>query len=111
MCHSAGPPEYLAELLNRALIKGLERAGDIRLIEARKPRLTELQRQILAGILEKAPPHPSAHGFLQGRSIQTFIAPHVSQRVSRRGTSVPPVDWWCAAESVGAIPVIFQLRR
>jgi len=62
----------------------LKHSGAIRLIESPKPRLKQLQRQILAGILEKIPPHPAAHGFLKGRSIQTFVAPHVGQRVVLR---------------------------
>jgi RNA-directed DNA polymerase len=61
-----------------------KRYGAIRLIEAPKARLKELQRQILVRILEKIPPHPAAHGFLKGRSIKTFIAPHVGQRVVLR---------------------------
>ncbi|HTC93721.1 MAG TPA: reverse transcriptase family protein [Terriglobales bacterium] len=59
-------------------------SGNIRLIEAPKPRLKELQRQILAQILDKIPPHPAVHGFVKGRSIKTFIAPHVGQRVVLR---------------------------
>jgi RNA-directed DNA polymerase len=59
-------------------------SGSIRLIEAPKPRLKELQRQILSQILEKIPPHSAAHGFRKGRSIKTFIAPHVGQRVILR---------------------------
>ncbi len=59
-------------------------SGSIRLIEAPKPRLKELQRQILAQILDKIPPHSAAHGFLKGRSIRTFIAPHVGRRVVLR---------------------------
>jgi RNA-directed DNA polymerase len=58
--------------------------GDIRLIEAPKLRLKELQRQILTRILEKVPAHPAAHGFVKGRSIKTFVAPHVGQRVVLR---------------------------
>jgi RNA-directed DNA polymerase len=58
--------------------------GNIRLIEAPKPRLKELQRQILTQILENVPPHPAAHGFIKGRSIQTFVAPHIGQRVILR---------------------------
>ena len=65
----------------RILAKG---KGDIRLIEAPKVRLKELQRQILTGILEKVPAHPAAHGFVKGRSIKTFVAPHVGQRVVLR---------------------------
>ncbi len=61
-----------------------KQSGSIRLIEAPKPRLKEVQRQILAQILEKIPPHAAGHGFLKGRSIQTFIAPHVGQRVVLR---------------------------
>jgi retron-type reverse transcriptase len=58
-----------------------KQSGTMRLIEAPKPRLKELQRKILAGILEKIPPHPAVHGFLKGHSIKTFAAPHVGQRV------------------------------
>ncbi len=55
--------------------------GSIRLIEAPKQRLKELQRKILSEILEQIPVHPAAHGFRKGRSIKTFAAPHVGQRV------------------------------
>jgi RNA-directed DNA polymerase len=55
--------------------------GNIRLIEAPKQRLKQIQRQILAEILEKVPVHPAVHGFRRGRSIKSFAAPHVGQRV------------------------------
>jgi len=58
--------------------------GNIRLIEAPKQRLKNLQRQILTEILERIPPHPAAHGFLKGRSIKTFTAPHTSRQVVLR---------------------------
>ena len=61
-----------------------KRYGNIRLIEAPKPRLKAMQRQILGRILDRIPPHPAAHGFLKGRSIKTFIAPHVGRRVVLR---------------------------
>jgi RNA-directed DNA polymerase len=61
-----------------------KRFGSVRLIEAPKPRLKDLQRQILLWILNKIPPHPAVHGFVQGRSIKTFVAPHVGQRVVLR---------------------------
>ena len=61
-----------------------KRSGSIRLIEAPKMRLKKLQRQILAGILARIPPHSAAQGFLRGRSIKTFVAPHVGQRVVLR---------------------------
>ena len=62
----------------RVLAKG---NGSVRLIEAPKLRLKELQRQILTGILEKIPVHSAVHGFVKGRSIKTFVAPHVGKRV------------------------------
>jgi RNA-directed DNA polymerase len=58
--------------------------GEIRLIEAPKSRLRELQRHILSGILGRIPPHPAAHGFIKGRSIKTFVLPHVGQHVILR---------------------------
>ncbi len=65
----------------RVLVK---RSGGLRLVEAPKPRLKEMQRWILAGILEKIPAHSAAHGFVRGRSIRTFVAAHVAQRVVLR---------------------------
>jgi RNA-directed DNA polymerase len=58
-----------------------KKSGAIRLIEAPKPRLKELQRKILAQILDKIPAHFAAHGFIQGRSIKTFLLPHLRRRV------------------------------
>lgn len=61
-----------------------KRFGHVRLVEAPKPRLKQIQRRVLAGILEHIPPHAAAHGFRRGRSIKTFAAPHVGQRVVLR---------------------------
>ncbi len=59
-------------------------SGGLRLIEAPKPRLKEIQRRILADILDKIPAHPAAHGFVKRRSIRTFAAAHVGRRVVLR---------------------------
>jgi hypothetical protein len=59
-------------------------AGGWRLIESPKPRLKHIQQQVLHHILERIPPHRAVHGFLKGRSIQTFAAPHVGRRVVLR---------------------------
>jgi hypothetical protein len=59
-------------------------SGAVRLIEAPKGRLKEIQRQILSEILDKIPAHPAAHGFMKGRSIKTFSAPHLAQTVVLR---------------------------
>jgi RNA-directed DNA polymerase len=65
----------------RALAKG---DGAIRLIEAPKRRLKEIQRTILREILAHIPPHPAAHGFVHGRSIKTFATVHAGQDVVLR---------------------------
>jgi hypothetical protein len=70
--------EQLRHYHYRILIK---RSGAVRLIEAPKARLKALQKQILTQILNTVPPHPAAHGFLKGRSIKTFAAPHAGKRV------------------------------
>lgn len=59
-------------------------SGNIRLIEAPKQALKKLQQQILSGILDKVPSHSATHGFVKGRSIKTFVGPHVGQRVVLR---------------------------
>ncbi len=61
-----------------------KQSGNIRLIEAPKPHLKEIQRRILNEICEKIPAHPSVHGFIKTRSIRTFAAPHANKRVVLR---------------------------
>jgi RNA-directed DNA polymerase len=61
-----------------------KRSGGVRLIEIPKSRLMALQRQILAYILDRVPAHPAAHGFVKGRSIKSFVAPHTGQHVVLR---------------------------
>jgi RNA-directed DNA polymerase len=61
-----------------------KQSGNIRLIESPKPRLKQMQRKILAQILDHIPSHSAAHGFIKGRSIKTFAAPHTGQRVVLR---------------------------
>lgn len=56
-------------------------SGAVRIIEAPKPTLKELQRRILTEILNKIPAHPAVHGFRRGRSITTYVSPHVGRRV------------------------------
>ncbi len=58
--------------------------GSIRLIESPKAHLKEMQRKILTEILEKIPLHDAVHGFLKGRSIKTFCAPHLGRHVVLR---------------------------
>jgi hypothetical protein len=56
----------------------------VRLLETPKPELKELQRRILAEILDRVPVHPAVHGFVKGRSIATFAAPHTGKAVVLR---------------------------
>ena len=91
-----GELEWFADLKGLAYKKNFPKLGhyhycllakdsrSIRLIEAPKARLKELQRQILEHILSRIPTHPAAHGFVKGRSIRTFVAPHAGQRVVLR---------------------------
>jgi len=58
--------------------------GQVRLVEAPKPRLKALQRRILVDLLDHIPSHAAVHGFRRGRSIKTFASPHVGQRVVLR---------------------------
>ncbi|WP_433611608.1 reverse transcriptase family protein [Dactylosporangium sp. CA-139114] len=53
----------------------------LRLIEAPKPRLRALQRRLLDEVLGRVPVHPAAHGFVPGRSVHTFAAPHAGRAV------------------------------
>ncbi len=52
-----------------------------RLICAPKKQLKWVQKQILKHILSKVPPHPAAHGFVNGRSTVSNAAPHVGAEV------------------------------
>jgi len=58
--------------------------GRKRLVESPKPRLKEIQRQILSEILDAIPPNRAAHAFRPRHSTLTCAAPHVGQRVVLR---------------------------
>lgn len=58
-----------------------KRSGGARLIEAPKPILAHLQRTLLRNVFDRVPPHPSAHGFVRGRSVVTAARPHVGSTV------------------------------
>src|SRR5262249_61919942 len=59
----------------------IKRSGSLRLLETPKPRLKRLQRRVLDGILAQIPPHDAAHGFRPGRSVLSFVGPHVGRPV------------------------------
>jgi len=55
--------------------------GAIRLIEVPKaaPQGNSTANSVRDS--QSDPAHPAAHGFVKGRSIRTFVAPHVGRRV------------------------------
>lgn len=55
--------------------------GGLRILESPKTRLKEIQRRILSGIIDRIPVHPAAHGFRKGRSVRTFVEPHINRTV------------------------------
>jgi RNA-directed DNA polymerase len=59
----------------------MKRSSSPRLIESPKPTLKAIQRRLLREILELIPPHDNAHGFRAGRSVRTFVTPHVGKSV------------------------------
>ncbi|MGA7323722.1 MAG: reverse transcriptase family protein [Rhodomicrobium sp.] len=58
-----------------------KRVGPPRLVEQPKPRLKAIQRQILHEILDRAPVHPSAHGFVKKRSCLSAAQIHAQEGV------------------------------
>jgi hypothetical protein len=75
------PEAKLGHYHYRVLMKD---SGGVRLIEAPKGRLKQMQRRILAGILEAVPVHDAVHGFVKRRSIRPFAAAHVGRHVVLR---------------------------
>src|SRR5690606_15199248 len=61
-----------------------KRDGGIRLLEAPKRELKDLQRQVLHQILHRIPAHPAAHGFRPGRSALSAARPHTGRAVVLR---------------------------
>ena len=88
---TTGELEWLADLNGSAARSPEERlqhywyrmvrknSDGLRLIEAPKSKLKGVQRLVLRAILEKIPVHPFVHGFVPGRSVQSFAAPHVGK--------------------------------
>ena len=58
-----------------------KRSGQPRLIESPKPQLREIQRRILREILNAAPVHDRAHGFVRGRSCLSSAQLHAGECV------------------------------
>jgi hypothetical protein len=79
--------------------------GSIRLLEAPKRELKDLQRQVLHLILDRIPPHEAAHGFRPGRSVHTAVAPHHDRDVVIR----LDLEAFFASVTAGRVYGIFRL--
>jgi len=81
---NAGAAQSKAKLAHYHYRILTKKSGGLRMIEAPKAHLKLIQKQILTEILDRVPVHEGAHGFVRGRSIQSFAAPHVGRRVVLR---------------------------
>jgi hypothetical protein len=79
--------------------------GSIRLLEAPKRELKDLQRQVLHLILDRIPPHDAAHGFRPGRSVHTAVAAHHDRDVVIR----LDLEAFFASVTAGRVYGIFRL--
>ncbi|CUR57990.1 putative RNA-directed DNA polymerase from retron Mx65 [metagenome] len=59
-------------------------SGAIRVLEAPKPRLKAVQRQLLHEVAALIPPHDAARGFRPGGSVRSYAAPHADRPVVLR---------------------------
>ncbi len=91
----------LAHYFHQPLVK---RDGRIRMLEVPKQNVKEIQRRLLAEIIDRIPPHAAVHGFRLGHSIRTFAAPHVGRRVVLR---MDLADFFPAV-SLGRIQSLFR---
>ena len=84
-CAQLGQPEFTAARHHYHYQLRPKPHGGVRLLEAPQARLKALQRRILSEMLNRVPPYCSAaHGFVKGRSVQTFTAQHVARTVLLR---------------------------
>ena len=56
-----------------------KRSGGLRLLEAPKGELKQVQRLLLQRVLAQLPAHEAAHGFVRGRSVHTHAQVHAAQ--------------------------------
>jgi len=72
------PSPALAHYHHRWVAKA---PGGWRLLEEPKPRMKRIQRWLLRNVLAPIPVSDVAHGFVPGRGVRTFVAPHVGRAV------------------------------
>ncbi|MFT5904831.1 MAG: RNA-directed DNA polymerase [Cryomorphaceae bacterium] len=80
-CGRVRPAELGSKLSHYHVVKISKKSGGTRLLEVPKWQMKQAQRYVLDGILAHIPPHACSHGFQRGRSIVSYVAPHVGQKV------------------------------
>ena len=61
-----------------------KRSSGLRLLEAPKEKLKQVQHRIATEILNSVPAHAAAHGFVRKRSAVTYVQPHTNKSVLLR---------------------------
>ncbi|MGJ8657449.1 MAG: reverse transcriptase family protein [Akkermansiaceae bacterium] len=80
-CGQMKPAEIGSKLSHYHITKIPKKSGGTRMLEVPKWEMKKAQRYVLDGILAHIPPHPCSHGFQQGRSIVTYVEPHIGQQI------------------------------
>ncbi len=80
-CGQMKPADIGSKLSHYHVVKISKKSGGNRLLEVPKQEMKRVQRHVLDGILEHIPPHDCSHGFQRGRSIVSYVEPHVGQQV------------------------------
>ncbi|WP_410875149.1 reverse transcriptase family protein [Nocardia sp. A7] len=70
-----------SQTLSHYRYRRLPKATGVRLVEAPKVRLREIQRRILRRVLAGIPADPACHGFEKDCNATTFAAPHAGSEV------------------------------
>ncbi len=80
-CGQMKPAELGSKLSHYHVVSIAKKSGGTRLLEVPKWEMKQVQRYVLDGILAHIPPHDCSHGFQRGRSIVSYVEPHVAQQV------------------------------
>lgn len=80
-CGQMRPAEIGSKLSHYHVVKIPKKNGTSRILEIPKSTLKQAQRYVLDGILAHIPIHDCSHGFQRGRSIVSYVQPHVDQEV------------------------------
>lgn len=80
-CGQLRPAEIGSKLSHYHITTIAKKNGGTRLLEVPKREMKKLQRYVLDGILAHIPHHAASHGFQAGRSILSYVQPHIGRKV------------------------------